>query len=60
MVPYAASPMPTDARAASSVTKLPANPDRVVARLQQPTPKAMSLGRARRSPKAPNKGAVSV
>ena len=52
--------MPTDARAANSAPKLPANPARLVATLQQATPKAIKRGRRYRSPKAPNTGAVRV
>ena len=52
--------MPTDARAANNVAKLPAKPENAVATLQQPTPKAMRCGRERRSPRAPNTGATSV
>src|SRR6266487_381555 len=54
MVPYAASPTPTIARAASRLAKFQARPPSAVATLQIVTPRAMSLGRERVSPNAPN------
>ena len=60
MVPYAASPTPTMARAANRLAKLHARPPKAVATLQIVTPRAMSRGRERVSPSAPNTGAVAM
>ena len=43
--PYAASPMPSVARATNSVMKLTAKPPSTVATLQMATPRAISRGR---------------
>jgi len=60
MVPYAASPMPTAARAHISIQNDCTAPDRPVAKLQQATPSAISRGRERVSPSAPKAGADSM
>ena len=60
IVPYAASPTPTVERAMKSDAKPRAKPASVVATLQITTPRAISGGRARRSPSVPNTGDMIV
>lgn len=60
IVPYAASPTPTVARAVNSAAKLRANPASAVATLQTTTPAAIRGGRFFRSPSEPKIGDVSM